>query len=199
MNRRLLFLGASFLATATIQAQATHELTNVGLTFSPALITMNAGDSIHLVLSNPHTCTEVDQATWDANGNAPNGGFNYSAGEHTFALDIPGTYYYVCAVHAGMGMKGKIIVENGSGIQAATDLGSIKLYPNPARNEVRIGGFEPGQSVQVMDAALKLVLEAKPKADGLLDISPLPAGNYNVSVRDAKGQWTVSLPLVVVH
>lgn len=190
----------ALLAVAlSCQAQATHELTNAGTTFSPNVITMAAGDSIHLVLDDPHTCTEVDQATWEANGNTSNGGFNFPSGEHTFSLDVPGIYYYVCIPHAGMGMKGKFIVEDGSGISEATNLGNILLYPNPARNEVRIGGFEPGQTVQVLDATLKQVLEGKPNANGVLDISPLTAGNYNVSVIDAKGRWTVTLPLVVVH
>lgn len=182
------------------QAQATHELSNTGFTFNPAEITIAAGDSIHLVLTGPHTCTQVDQAAWDAEQNIPNGGFDYLTGEHTFALNDAGTYYYVCSNHiATMGMKGKIIVEDGSGIKEAARHGTLHLSPNPARHTVRIDGFEPGQTVQVLDATLKLALEARPDADGVLDISSLQAGNYSVSVHDVKGQWTKAMPLVVVH
>ncbi len=197
MNRSLSFLGAA-LVSAMAQAQATHELTNVGIMFSPDEITMAPGDNIHLVLASPHTCTQVDQATWNANGTISNGGFNFTAGEHTFSLNVPGTYYYVCMVHASMGMKGKIVVEEETGIHEGIDRGKLHLYPNPARNEVHINGFEQGQTVEVRDAALRLVLGATAKADGLLDISPLTPGNYTVFVRDAKGHRMASLPLVVI-
>lgn len=181
------------------QAQVTHELTNVGTTFSPAVITMNAGDSIHLVLANPHTCTQVDQATWEANGNTSNGGFNYPSGEHTFSLDVPGTYYYVCIPHAGMGMKGQFIVQDGSGIEEATDLSLIQLAPNPARDEVRLIGAERGQTMEVFDAALRKVLVATPGIDGRMDVSSLKGGNYQVTIHDARGQWSKTLPLVIAR
>ncbi len=181
------------------QAQTTHELTNAGTTFSPNVITMQPGDSIHLVLANPHTCTQVDQSTWEANGNTPNGGFNYPSGEHTFSLDVPGTYYYVCTPHAGMGMKGQIVVEDNTGVQEAADLSALKVSPNPARDQVQISGYEPGQTVQVLDLAGRKVMSATPSGDGLIDISALKAGTYNISVTDAQGRWNFITPLVIAQ
>lgn len=189
-----------FLAFAwTAQAQSTHELTNVGNSFSPAVINMVAGDQIHLVLANPHTCTEVDQATWDANGNTPNAGFNFPAGEHTFSLDVLGTYYYVCTPHAGMGMKGQIIVTSGTGVQEAPAGDAVQITPNPALNEVRITGLGQGQIAMIYDAAGKLALEATPIAGGMLDISSLEAGKYSVSILDKQGALITVKPLVVVR
>jgi plastocyanin len=198
MKPHVLLITASVLAT-TLKAQTTHLLTNSGTTFSPNVITMQAGDSIHLVLPSPHTCREVDQSTWEANGNTSNGGFQYPSGDTTFVMDVPGTYYYVCILHAGMGMKGQFIVEDASGIAAATELSQFRLVPNPAGNEVRITHFECGQTVQVRDASLKLVLAATPASDGTLNISALKAGHYTLELRDARSQWSVSLPLVVAR
>lgn len=196
---RPVLLCTLIVAVLAGQAQITHELTNSGTTFSPSVITMQAGDSIHLVLPNPHTCTQVSQATWEANGNTSNGGFNFPSGEHTFSLSVPGTYYFVCIPHASMGMKGQIIVEDNTGVQEAMDLSAIQLAPNPARDEVHITGTEKGQTVEVFDAALRKVLVARPGPDGRVDVSPLKAGNYQVTINDAHGQWSKTMPLVIVR
>lgn len=182
-----------------VNAQTTHELTNVGTTFSPAVITMIPGDDIHLVLAAPHTCTQVDEATWNADGNTSNGGFNYSSGETTFSLSTPGTYYYVCTPHASMGMKGKIIVESGMGVQEQAADAVLRLFPNPANSSVRIPGLAVGQRVQVLDMTGKVVLEALPTEDGTVDISSLGTGNYSVVARDAKGNPTATERLVIAR
>lgn len=192
-----LFLFAALPWAAS--AQTTHELTNVGNTFSPNVITMDAGDNIHLVLTGNHTCTQVDQSTWNANGNTPNGGFNYSAGEHTFTLDVPGTYYYVCIPHAGLGMKGQIIVEPTTGVREEASTAQLGLFPNPAGNEVWINGLETGQIVQLIDAAGRLVLESQPTGDGLLNIAGVETGNYQVAIRDASGRMIAVKALAVVR
>ncbi len=197
--RQTLTLLTLFALPGAILAQTTHELTNVGNTFSPNVITMDAGDDIHLVLGGIHTCTEVSQATWNANGNTSNGGFNFSAGEHTFSLDVPGTYYYVCIPHAGMGMKGQIIVLPTTGVADATSAASLVLYPNPAADAVRVGGLRADQAVQVLDATGRVVLEARPTAETVLDIAALQTGNYTVAVRDLAGNVVTVKPLAVVR
>lgn len=197
--RQTLTLLTLLALPGAILAQTTHELTNVGNTFSPSVITMDAGDNIHLVLGGNHTCTEVSQTTWNANGNTSNGGFNFSAGEHTFTLDVPGTYYYVCIPHASMGMKGQIIVLPTTGVADGTSAASLVLFPNPANNTVQIGGLRAGQAVQVCDATGRVVLEAMPAADGVLDIAALQTGNYTVAVRDLAGNLVTVKPLAVVR
>ena len=83
---------------------------NAGFTFSPATLNVNAGDTITFSLAGIHNVVEVDQATWNANGNTSNGGFTLPFGGGTLVLIDPGTYYYVCQPHASQGMKGMIIV-----------------------------------------------------------------------------------------
>ncbi|MBP8822646.1 MAG: hypothetical protein KBH07_03265 [Flavobacteriales bacterium] len=198
MRRTLPLLALLALAWAA-KAQTTHELTNVGTTFSPNLITMDAGDNIHLVLTGNHTCTQVDESTWNANGNTSNGGFNFGAGENTFSLDVPGTYYYVCIPHAGLGMKGRLIVLPTTGVEESAHAASLAVFPNPAVHEVHITGIGQGRTVQVLDATGRIVLDMGPAADGLFDISDLTVGRYSVAVRDAAGHTMAVKPLVVLR
>lgn len=193
-------LAAMAIAGAST-AQTTHELTNIGSTFSPAVINMVAGDSIHLVLIGPHTCTQVDQATWDANDITSNGGFDFPNGEHTFVLNDEGTTYYVCVNHvASMGMKGQFIVAaNTSGVQEQDGNEPALLHPNPANSRVTVSGFVTGQRVEVLDAAGKRVLEAAPASDGIVDIASLEAGNYSFVVRDEKGKAVATERLVIAR
>lgn len=185
------------LAT-TVQAQTTHELTNVGSTFSPALITMQAGDSIHLVLSAPHTCTEVDEATWNSNGNTSNGGFNFT-GEVTFAIDDPGTYYYVCVPHAAMGMKGRIIVEGGTGMAGLAATPAMRLYPNPANGAVHVEGLPAGSRVRLLADNGAVVLDSPVELGAVLDVSGVKPGSYRLQVIGDKEARPAVMTLVIVR
>jgi len=89
----------------------TRTVTDSGFTFSPADITINAGDSVQWQLDSIHNVVEVTQATWNANGNTGSaGGFSTAFGGGTVKFDNPGTYFYVCSPHAFQGMKGRVIV-----------------------------------------------------------------------------------------
>lgn len=180
-------------------AQTTYELTNVGNTFSPAVINMLVGDQVHIDISAPHTCTEVSQATWNANGSTSNGGFDFGPGENTLTLDVPGTYYFVCIPHASMGMKGQIIVSTSTGVEEAQEMPSLLLLPNPASNSVQLTGTTAEMRVQVMDMMGKRVLDASPGVSGILDVSGLAAGTYAVLVNDASGKAIVQERLVIVR
>lgn len=181
-------------------AQTTHELTNVGTTFSPLVINMVAGDSIHLVLNGPHTCTQVDQAAWNADQNVPNGGFDFPTGEHTFALDVPGTYYYVCSIHvANMGMKGQFVVAVNTGINEPAGSAAMQIFPNPASTRVTVSGVATGQVLNVMDLNGRMVMKAPTTLDGSLDVSKLDVGTYTVIVKDEQGGMIAKERLVITR
>jgi plastocyanin len=187
------------LITLGAQAQTTHQLTNAGFTFNPPVITMQAGDSVRVSLPSPHTCTQVSQATWNANGNTPNGGFNFSSGTHTFALTIPGTYYYVCSPHANMGMKGQIIVLGPNSIGEASVNSTMDLFPNPATEIVHIDAsvVKPGSAVVIYDLSGKRVMQVAPMVTTSVNVGNLTPGTYLMVVSDAKGALLLHERLVI--
>ena len=88
-----------------------HTVMNMGFSFSPSLLTINAGDTVRFNLDSNHNAVEVSQTTWNANGNTPNGGFSVGFGGGDVVFNTPGTFYYVCQPHASGGMKGRIVVQ----------------------------------------------------------------------------------------
>ena len=84
----------------------------MGMEFDPDTLTISVLDTVHFTNLAYHNAIEVDEATYLANGDTPNGGFLFplGSGTGTHVFDSPGTYYYVCGPHAVMGMKGMITV-----------------------------------------------------------------------------------------
>lgn len=115
----LLFLGSGL----GIAAQTTHDLSNSGNTFNPGILNIVQGDIVNWVGAANHNVIEISEANWMTNTATSNGGFwlslnsPTSANSHTF--DAVGTYYFICAPHAAMGMKGQIVVTSGVGIENA--------------------------------------------------------------------------------
>ncbi len=92
----------------------TWTITTVGFAFDQPDLVISVGDSVKFAPTGIHTATQVDKATWDANGNTPmvGGKFNATpAAPATVKFDTAGDIYYVCIPHASGGMKGKITVK----------------------------------------------------------------------------------------
>ena len=115
---------------------AKKEIANVGFTFNPATLNIEAGDNVTFVLEGIHNAVEVSQATWDANGTTPlPGGFSvpFGGGEVLPAQLPTGTHWYVCTNHvASNNMKGIIIVATPTGIEESPGQLDISIFPNPA-------------------------------------------------------------------
>jgi plastocyanin len=130
-----------FLAASTVNATIV-TINNSGLTFSPANVTINQGDTVNFVISGTHDAREVSQSTYNANGNtALAGGFQTALGG---GIVLPaqltvGTHYYVCTPHASVGMKGTINVISTTGINfSSLLLGTPSVYPNPATDNFTV-------------------------------------------------------------
>jgi len=103
--------GSSIDSIWTKGAPVSHQVQTVGMTFNPDTLVINVLDTVFFTGLGYHDATEVDEATYLANGTISNGGFVYLTDDfHVFTE--PGTYYYVCTPHASMGMKGMITVNN---------------------------------------------------------------------------------------
>lgn len=73
---------------------------------------------------------------------------------------------------------------------------SLVLYPNPASEQVTVGGLQPGAVVTVLDVAGRTVVPAvqcPPSGVMRLDISRLAPGTYFVRATDASGTAVAKL------
>ena len=178
-----------------------QTITQSNFSFNPNVLTVTAGTEITITLGSPHTFTQVSQATWNANGSTPlPGGFNFNAGTHQLTLDIPGTYYYVCVPHAGMGMKGQIIVESNTGIEDGSTPVTFTIAPNPA-NDLLTVTADPSKAsvVKLMDLSGREVLAQRLTGNDRISISQLPEGNYVAVVLGADGSMLEQRRLVIKH
>eukprot|EP00276_Gloeochaete_wittrockiana_P002103 CAMPEP_0184674376 /NCGR_PEP_ID=MMETSP0308-20130426/87202_1 /TAXON_ID=38269 /ORGANISM="Gloeochaete witrockiana, Strain SAG 46.84" /LENGTH=278 /DNA_ID=CAMNT_0027121969 /DNA_START=105 /DNA_END=941 /DNA_ORIENTATION=- len=125
MSLKTLFLQVVALACfAQFALSAVITVNQQGFAFSPATVTIRAGDSVKFVFeSTQHNAAQ----SADADTNVPfitsgvstvprppkgiAGGFRADFGvETTVLFTAPGTYFYLCQPHAFFSMKGSIIV-----------------------------------------------------------------------------------------
>jgi len=165
----------------------TWTVVNSGFTFSPNVLTITLGDTVVFTLAGSHNAVEVSQATWMANGNTSNGGFNIPFGGGTLIPNQVKTYYYVCQPHASSGMKGQIIVNNSTGIpDPVAEDGILRLTPNPVSSSVTIKtGLAIGTSNQlkIYDLMGKSLLARQNVNTGdVLDVSSYRRGVYFIEL-----------------
>lgn len=119
---------------------ATFTIFTSGLTYTPSVVNAVIGDTI-IFSASGHPVREVSMATWNVNGtSALPGGFSFPSGTGQLILTAAGTYFYVCTLHAGSGMKGQINVTSpssiGNIITAMNNKGMV--FPNPAVSQMNI-------------------------------------------------------------
>jgi plastocyanin len=192
MKKLLISLSLVFLGTTGFCT--TWTITNSGFAFSPSSVTIIVGDDVNFILESIHNAVEVSQATWNANGNTPlAGGFQTSFGGGavlTSKLGV-GTHYYVCSPHASMGMKGRIIVQNTTGITDNNLPQKFTIYPNPSDNlmTIRTDNNLAGTQFSITDQSGRLVFNGKLAEDTTpIDISRLAPGIYLVQIAAQKKQ-----------
>ncbi len=118
-----------------------YTIINSGVTFSPAAIDINLGDTVEFSIASIHNVIEVSQPTWESNGNTPlMGGFTLPYGGGELIIATAGIHYYVCGPHASMGMKGIINVMDNIGISKikANNNFDIRLFPVPLNNFLNV-------------------------------------------------------------
>lgn len=191
---------ASLLPLAFAFAAQAQSIATSGFTFSPSLLTVQAGATINLSIGGGHTMTQVSEATWNANGNTPlSGGFNYGSGTHQLQLNIPGTYYYVCSPHASSGMKGRIVVETTTGL-AEREQAAVQVFPNPANDLLTVSGALAGRGTAVLfDLDGREAMRAPVPANGQLAVAAVPAGAYVLQLLDAEGRSALRQRVVIAR
>jgi len=107
-----------FVLALAIGARAdVITITQSGLTFSPASVSVNVGDVIHWVWTGgTHNTTSnaatipVGAAVWAAPLTAGSPTFDYT-------VEVAGTYGYGCTFHADMGMVGVFTAASGTQVE----------------------------------------------------------------------------------
>lgn len=187
-------LAALLFLSGTAGFCTTWTVNNAGFTFSPASVTIDAGDSVQFSLASMHNALEVSEETWIAKGNTPlPGGFETAFGG---GLVLPlqlsvGTHYYVCSPHASSGMRGIIIVQSLTGVDDLKAGSDFFVYPNPARSIMTIKANENmiGKQFYMTDQSGRKVFDGRVTSNETqVNIGQLATGTYQVILIDQKKQ-----------
>lgn len=127
--RAPLFLAGLVLCTASASAQTTHIVDTLNLSFSPADITIAAGDTVRWINLSPgnHNVAETDcPATTNSMYNGGfYSGFPNQVAQFEVQFNTPGVVCYICEPHVPAGMFGTITV--GSPVPTLGEWGLISM------------------------------------------------------------------------
>lgn len=179
--------GFAFMATGTIAAQTTHNVTVGSFQFSPSTLAIDVGDVVSW--TNVDGFHNVDGLT----ATFPDNPESFTSGDpqvapwsYSKAFTVPGTYHYQCDVHAGA-MQGTIVVGT-VGLEDVDGVGP-KVYPNPTSDHIFISGIEnlsKSHTLMIYDVTGKKVLESFIAADAAIDVSSLKSGVYSYTIQSDK-------------
>lgn len=208
--KKILLFGAFALMISGYASATKITITNSGFTFSPDLVTINLGDTVVFQLASIHNSIEVNETTWNANGNTPlGGGFTLPLGGGQLTGITTGTHFYVCGPHASSGMKGKIIVNGPSGIgdnELATK--KFRIFPNPTNGKFTLqfngpdgksGSWtreDPHAAIEVFNILGDKVADLSDliaKSSNDVDLSYVTNGIYFIRIQDSKSSFTEKL------
>lgn len=156
------------------------------LTFSPATVAANVGDTIQWTwASGTHTTTSLGipagAAAWDAPLENTSTSFNY-------VVTMAGTYNYTCTPHAADNMTGTITVTALTGLETLTMEQLRAVSPNPFISSISIDLHEMGITkktvVEVFDIAGKKFLTETANGNEKLKLGleHLHSGIYFLSI-----------------
>lgn len=204
--KKIILIYTIILLNTSLVFSKTWTVGNSGYTFSPDNITIQTTDMVDFQINSIHTVVEVDQSTWNTNGNTPlSGGFSLPYGGGTLSNLSVGTHYYVCGVHYAMGMKGIITVSSSTGINNINTLSNnFKIFSNPGLGGVGIEYTIKGQcnvNISLIDLTGKTnyVIVSKEQNAGTYHINTpnvLTAGIY--FIRFDNGFATLTRKIIIL-
>jgi len=155
----LALLALSALGPYPVQAAEFFVEARSNNTFSPANLTIQAGDRVTWTNTGGTHNVEANDGSFrcanGCDGSGGNGAAASNAWSFSLTFDTPGTFDYFCVVHRGLGMTGQIVVEpggGGSGSAGALRFSVATLRPNEGSGSVdliaeRIGGADGAVAV----------------------------------------------------
>lgn len=142
--KKINFLFLFLFFTVASFGQTNHTISTSGNSFSPSRLIVELGDTVTFINTSGFHNANGTQETFPNNpedfGNAVHSGWTY---QHIFS--IPGEYDFQCDPHAGMGMNGKITVQNTTSIKVINFKTDATIFPNPFQNEISIKECKGGK------------------------------------------------------
>ncbi|PZU80923.1 MAG: hypothetical protein DI529_16135 [Chryseobacterium sp.] len=156
------------------------------------------GDGDRIAVSSGSTVTTADKSlikTYDFDGTVwslktanlfSSSDSSYFLGK-SFKLSSEGNYLGVLCSNNDADAYAKVfkITSNATMSVSDSDLSELTLYPNPAKNLIRIDSLQNIKDIQIFDISGKKLLSAK---TDLVDISSLRSGNYIVNISLKNGE-----------
>ncbi len=196
MKKILLSLVVALIAAVGMYAQNSDTIKDNGFAFSPAELTVDAGDTVVFVGSDFHPVLEVSEATWTDKGVTPlDGGFDFPSGSGKIKFTEAGVHYYVCTAHiVSYNMKGKITVVSTTAIPDISRNALVAVYPNPLTGSTLYMTFknhtQKNLAVSVFDLTGNLVLSSNGSTSNgqySVDCTDLPRGLFLVKLSSDEG------------
>ncbi|HLN54189.1 MAG TPA: plastocyanin/azurin family copper-binding protein [Lentimicrobium sp.] len=151
MKRTLPILLTTLLTLFVLISGATIvTVTQQDNTFSPKDIEVKVGDTVRWVwTSGAHTTTSAEIPAGAAAWDSP---LTTNVQQFDYVVTVEGTYNYVCTPHIDLGMVGTITATTQLGIGENALANSVKIYPNPARENavMTLISEKPGQGILSM-------------------------------------------------
>lgn len=119
---------------------AVHEVTASGLTFSPADISIQVGDTVRWLWSDgSHTVTSGTGALDPDSGDLFNSFLNSGTPQFEFTFNAPGVVPYYCGPHEFFNMKGTVTVEQPADPPTAYTVFGSDFVFSPADLTIKVG------------------------------------------------------------
>jgi plastocyanin len=195
MKKTLLIIILIVITHYAVAAQTSDTVDVTSNKFTPLEITISEGDTITWTNSEGNHNVNGTTGTYASNpesfGNEVGTGWVFS---HVFTVE--GTYEYQCDPHVRSNMFGKVIVQAAitSAVENYKVTTTLKVYPNPAINELTVTSELGIESVSILNFAGQRILNTTGMGVNkqTLSLESFTPGVYLIEVKTSENKYQYS-------